>query len=203
MIALKGDAPLYPQFFLTRVVGSEDFPDVEILTLPAYPSAGVLPDMYELRRELSHLGHFLWGSTDFLYDSFDHPHCLLALQSLMTEPYERESLSYTPEAIETYAYEVYTTQPVPVMNSPLSGSTLSQLVATGAGSAFIVAVSTPDVGKILLYFGLLGDTRIVLGAADGISLALKQGLSHILLKWMGVPPTVANPRKRKNKGAAQ
>lgn len=55
----------------------------------------------------------------------------------------------------------------------------------------------PDVGHITLYFLLIGGTRIVLGAADGISIALKQGLSYILLKWMGVPVTTATPRKRK------
>jgi hypothetical protein len=30
----------------------------------------------------------------------------------------------------------------------------------------------------------------VLGAGDGISIALEQGLSHILLKWTGAPTTV-------------
>ena len=61
----------------------------------------------------------------------------------------------------------------------------------------MAAFPHPDVGHITLYFVLIGGTRIVLGAADGVSIALRQGLSHILLKWMGVPTTTATSRKRK------
>jgi hypothetical protein len=55
-----------------------------------------------------------------------------------------------------------------------------------------------DATHIMLYFLLIGGTRIVLGAADGVSIALRQGLSYILLKWMGVPTTIASARKQKN-----
>ncbi len=36
ILLLNPDMPPWPQFFLTRVIGNEDLPDVEMLTLPAY-----------------------------------------------------------------------------------------------------------------------------------------------------------------------
>ncbi|HEY6331109.1 MAG TPA: hypothetical protein VI756_17405 [Blastocatellia bacterium] len=46
------DTPPWPQFFVTRVIGSEDLPDVEILTLPAHQSADAITDPVELQRQI-------------------------------------------------------------------------------------------------------------------------------------------------------
>ena len=72
------------------------------------------------------------------------------------------------------------------MNSPVSGSTLLQMVtATGGGAAFMAAFPSADATHIAIYFLMIGGTRIVLGAADGISIGLKQGLSHIFAEVDG------------------
>jgi hypothetical protein len=123
--------------------------------------------------------------------------CLSALHQVIIDAEVREGLPWQPERTREYAEQIFSAQPVPVMDSPLSGSTLAQMVAAaGGGAAFMTAFPHPDVGHITLYFLLIGGTRIVLGAADGISIGLRQGLSHILLKWMGVPASKATTRKR-------
>lgn len=197
ILLLNPDTPPWPQFFLTRVVGSEDLPDVEILTLPAYLSAAAIPDLEELQRQIMTREDFetVGGSG---IDSGGTEACLSALHQVIIDAEVREELPWQPERIRQYAEQIFAAQPVPVMNSPLSGSTLQQMVeAAGGGAAFMAVFPYLDVGHITLYFVLIGGTRIVLGAADGISIALRQGLSHILLKWMGVPSTTATSRKRK------
>jgi len=126
--------------------------------------------------------------------------CRAALHQVIIDAALRENLPWNPTRTETYADEIFSSYPVPVMNSPVSGSSLLQMVtAAGAGAAFMAAFSHPDLGRITVYFLIIGATRIVLGAADGIAIGLKQGLSHLILRWMGVPPQVANPTKRKSK----
>jgi hypothetical protein len=193
------DTPPWPQFFVTRVIGSEDLPDVEILTLPAYLSADALPNLEELQRRMLAREDFdTVGGSGIDYGA---EACLAALHQVIIDAEAREELPWQPERAREYAEQIFSGQPVPVMNSPLSGSTLGQMVAAaaGGGAAFMAAFPIPhlDVGHITLYFVLIGGTRIVLGAADGISIALRQGLPHILLKWMGVPATAATSRKRK------
>jgi hypothetical protein len=52
ILLFNADTPPWPQFFLTRAIGSEDLPDVEILTLPSYQSADAISDLEELRRRI-------------------------------------------------------------------------------------------------------------------------------------------------------
>jgi hypothetical protein len=186
----------WPQFFLTRVVGSEDLPDVEILTLPAYPSADAIPNLEELQVQIMAREDFdTVGGSGIDYGGAEA--CLAALHQVIIDAEIREELPWQPERTREYAEQIFSAQPVPVMNSPLSGSTLGQMVAAAGGGAVMAALLHPDVAHITLYFVLIGGTRIVVGAADGISIALRQGLSHLLLKWMGVSATVATSRKRK------
>ncbi len=109
-----------------------------------------------------------------------------------------------PPSTEEYAQRVYSEYSVPVMNSPISGTSLKQLVATaGSGAAFMAAFPHPDLGHVTIYFLLVAGTKIVLGAADGISIGLRQGLSHLIMKWMGVPKLTANPKKQSKKRSAK
>jgi hypothetical protein len=192
------DAPAQPQFFVTRIVGSEDLPDVEILTLPNYPSSDAISDLEHLARQILLRENFeVIGGSSIDYGP---EACLAALHQVIIDAGIREGLPWAPQRTEEYAKGIFASQPVPVMNSPVSGSTLLQMVTAGGGAAaFMAAIPNADARHITLYFLMIGGTRIVLGAADGISIALKQGLSHILLRWMGVPTTVASARKRKAK----
>jgi hypothetical protein len=185
-----------PQMFVTRVVGTEDLPDVEILTLPNYHSPAALPDLGELERLILRQEDFpTVGGSSIDYGGVAA--CRAALHQVIIDASVREGLPWNPERTEAYAEAIFSRNEVPVMDSPLSGATLLKMVTqAGAGAAFMAAFPH-DAGHITLYFLLIGGTRIVLGAADGISLALKQGLAHILLKWMGVPEAVASPRKNK------
>lgn len=86
----------------------------------------------------------------------------------------------------------------PVMNSPISGTTLMQLfAATGSGAAFLANFPHPDGGQIATYFLVVGGTKVVFAAADGIGYALKHGLAYLLLKWMGAPIEFLEAEKKK------
>ena len=165
-----------PQFFVTRIIGSEDQPDVEILTLPAYPYPAAISNFEQLEREVL-LGEEFPTIAGSSIDSGPDA-CLTALNQLIINAGVREGLFWKPESYEAYARDIFSSQAVPVMNSPVSGSTLLQMVtAAGGGAAFMAAFPNPDASHITIYFLMIGGTRIVLGAADGVSIALKQGVS--------------------------
>ena len=195
------DTQRWPQFFITRVIGSDDLPDVETLTLPSYQFSSAIPDLEHLENLL--LSHEVEEFQTIGGSSIDRgPHaCFAALHQAVLDAYVREDMPpWDPAHVQAYAENIYSAYPVPIMNSPVSGSSLLQMVtAAGSGAAFMAAFPHADLGHITIYFLMIGGTRIILGAADGISLGLKQGLSHLLLKWMGVPTTVASPKKRKAK----
>ena len=203
MDSLPSEASRWPQIFITRVLGSDDLPDVEVLTLPNYQSSDAIPDF-------EHLQNLLLERTieDFPIvggSSIDHSldACCAALHQVIIDASVREELPWNPDRDKAYAEEIFSSYPIAVMNSPVSGSSLLQMVtAVGSGAAFMAAFPHADVSQITLYFLMIGGIRIVLGAADGISIALKQGLSHVLLKWMGVPTTVASAQKRRRKSPA-
>ena len=174
--------PLRPQLFVTRVIGNEDQPDVEILTLPAYPS-DIAMDIEQVRQEVLLSDEFQVVRESRI--EFGPNACLTALHRVIIDAGVRENLPWEPVSdpddasnrYKTYAQEIFASQPVPVMNSPVSGSTLLQMVtATGGGAAFMAAFPSADATHIAIYFLMIGGTRIVLGAADGISIGLKQGL---------------------------
>ena len=192
---------VWPQFFLTKVIGSEDLPDLEILTLPSSSLPLAVPNLRELERiilsreveEFNTIG----GS---MVDERGADTCRAALQQVILDAAVREELPWNPEKTERYANQVFVSYPIPVMNSPISGLSLSQMVTSaGSGAAFMVAFPHHTLGNITLYFMMIGGTRIVLGAADGISAGLRQGLTQIILRWMGVPKNEANPKKTKSK----
>jgi hypothetical protein len=189
------DTPARLQFFVTRIIGTEELPDVEILTLPAYPSTDGILNLNGLQSLVQEYGLHI-GSTPRKIDGSGAG--IAVLHQVIVDAEAREGFPQLTELSRVYAEEIFCTQPVPVMNSPLTGSTLMQMVTAAGGSAAFMATGlNVDLKYISLYFLLIGGTRIVLGAADGISTALKMGLQHILLDWMGVPPTVASARKRK------
>jgi hypothetical protein len=184
-------------------MASEDLPDVEILTLPHYESRGAIPDLKHLER-LLHSGSVeefeLIGGSGIDHGGADA--CRAAIHQVIIDAAVRERLPWNPKGTEAYADKIFSSYPVPVMNSPVSGSTLLQMVtAAGGGAAFMAAFPHAELGHITLYFLMIGGTRIVLGAADGIAIGLKQGLSQVILKWMGVPRETANPSKRKKNPA--
>ena len=192
MIASFSESGAWPQMFITRVVGSEDLPDVEILTLPGYPMPRDIPDLEHLQLILSHSRDFETVVRPGI-DRRGADAVRAALHQVIIDASEQQGLSGNPLRMERYAQELFSSYPVPIMNSPLSGSSLLQMA--GSGAAFMARFPHPDVGHITLYFALIGATRIVLGAADGISTGLKQGLTHLTLKWMGIPQTAASARK--------
>jgi hypothetical protein len=195
------DTPRWPQFFLTRVVGSDDLPDVEILTLPSYESSSAIRDLEDLEKLLLSREVEEFQSVGGSSIDRDARACVAALHQVVLDAYVREDMPpWDPAQVQAYVDKIYSSYPVPVVNSPMSGSSMLQMVtAAGSGAAFMAAFPHADLGHVTLYFLMIAGTRIVLGAADGISIGLKQGLSHILLKWMGVPTTVASPKKRKTK----
>jgi hypothetical protein len=181
-----------PEFFLTRVVGGEGQPDVEILTLPPCKDPAALNADLLIREGLVAAGYQIGPSTSGNNKCFD------ALMQLIDEARMNEQQPPDEQMLRRFATQIYTRQLVPVMNSPISGKTLAELVAAAGGStAFMATFSTVDATHVSIYFLLIGGTRIVLGAADGISEALQYGLRHILLTAMGVPAIAAGSARQK------
>jgi hypothetical protein len=86
------------------------------------------------------------------------------------------------------------------MNSPIAGMTLAQLFATtGSGAAFLAMFPHADGHQIATYFLVVGGTKIVFAAADGIGHALKHGLSYVLLNWMGAPTEVIHAEEKRTR----
>lgn len=190
------DTPARLQFFITRVVGTEDLPDLEILTLPAYKSVDAILNLNELQRRISNRDYGLKiNSAPRTIDGSER--YIAIIHQAIVDAQVRENIPQIIEASKVYAEEIFCTQPVPILNSPLTGSTLMKIVGAAGGSAAFMGVVNADIEHIALFFFLIGGTRIVLGAADGISSALKTGLEQVLLDWMGVPARVASARKRK------
>jgi hypothetical protein len=89
-------------------------------------------------------------------------------------------------------------EPIPVMHSPIEGTTLAHLFATtGSGAAFLAYFPHPDLGQIATYFLVVAGTKIVFGAAEGIGYALKHGLAYMILKWMGAPTEIVEAELQK------
>ena len=124
------------------------------------------------------------------------------LVTIIEDARRRTGMTAAPSAtVYSYADSIFSTTPLPVMNSPISGETLAQMAAVAAPSAaFLAQFHSLDAGSISLYFLMIAGIRIVLAASDGIAIALKEelrsALSSVLRKWMGSPATVSERPKR-------
>ena len=111
------------------------------------------------------------------------------LPGYVTMPASREQVRFS---LERVAWE-----PITVMNSPPVLTSLAKLFGTaGSGAAFLAYIPHPEVGQIVAYFLIIGGTKIVLGAADGISDGLKIGLRHLVLRMTGAPRDILESEKR-------
>jgi hypothetical protein len=193
-----------PQVFITHVLSPGDLPNVEILTIPNYPFQTGINDAGAVLQQLQIEGFAIrveYFEADVRLETLSEGIAVLLRNGEFRDRIDDVDIGTTRidnETLRLYAQQVVFSQPIPIMNSPISGSTLANMVGAGGGAAFITMFPHPDAGQIALYFLMLGGTRIVLGAADGVSLALREGLSSMLLKWMGVPYTTkATTRTRK------
>jgi hypothetical protein len=103
-----------------------------------------------------------------------------------------------PEILLPVAEAIFSTVSIPVSQSPIKGTTLSNLLAL-AGGIDLQTVHMTHLGQREVVLALLtaAGIKIVFGAADGVSYALKNGLSYYLLRWMGVPEKFAIEHARK------
>ena len=189
---------LTKQFFVTHVVGSEELPNVAIITLPEYPYSESVSDMTQLMNYMS--GEFI-PRPDTLTTDINPDHYRTLLADIVTDAQQREDFPPTPQTLLPYVDSIISNCPLPTMHYPISGETLLHMI-TAAGSSAALLASFNPIGAataIPLYFLIIGGRRIVLGASDGIAIALRQGLSTILLKWMGVP----KPKSQKKSGRAR
>jgi hypothetical protein len=128
------------------------------------------------------------------------------LETVVTDAQQWESLPKAPQTVGPYIDSIISSSPLPTMHSPVSDETLLHMIAAAGSSAALMASIHPVslATAIPLYFLVIGGTRIVVGAADGIAIALREGISTILLKWMGVPrprtpkKSVRGERRTKN-----
>ena len=192
----RSDTLPRPQYFITRIIGGGSLPDYEFITLPTDRSLQKYTD--EDVEEWAKVT----GDIHFS-DKFDDLHFFPIFQNMLYRAHgDLRALRSSPDLwvwLDEFAHDIYESQPLPIMQSPLTGKTLQEIVkAAGGGVAFYSIFPHPGPGEIAIFFLLLGGTRIILGASDGIAFALKHGLSHLLLKWMGVPQPKIPPIKEKD-----
>jgi hypothetical protein len=195
--AFAGPPPL-PAYFVTRIPGAGGLPEMEILTLAAHPEPAGQPRQ-DIRRALTQAG-FAVGEPLPRGHEFDAVHDLVGRY--------KAQLVDGAAALD-FAGTIYARQPLPVVNSPLTGRTLAELVtAAGGGTGFMATCPGADTKPMVIYVLLIDGTRIVLGAAGGVSMALEQGLRHVLLRAMHGPSVdrpdrteaVTGKRRERNPG---
>jgi hypothetical protein len=126
--------PHWPQFYLTRVIGTRDLPDVEILTRPDYRLPNAISDLKELQRQIMIDESFRPVRGSDTRDGADV--CFHALFEAIADVQRENELPINYDLGVAYANQIFSSRPVPVMNSPLSGSTLLQMTASaGSGNA--------------------------------------------------------------------
>jgi hypothetical protein len=104
----------------------------------------------------------------------------------------------SPQALVPVADAIFSTVSIPVSRSPIKGVTLSDLLALAGGIDFqTVHLSHIGGREVVLALLTAAGCKIVFAAADGISVALRHGLSYYLLRWTGVPEHFAMEHARK------
>lgn len=186
---VKVDSP--NSFFNTTVILNPTLPSLSILTLPPHPTYTAPTDRDELEwggRTVPLIG---WGIRMRGLHPIDLDTAVSEIRKLLREEMVANPDLYKRRDLFDLGRADISKQAFPVINSPISGTTLAQLFAsTGSGAAFLAYFPHPDVGQIATYFAVVGGTKIVFGAADGIGYALKHGLAFNLLRWMGAPTSI-------------
>lgn len=175
------DEGLSPRFFTTTIFLHPLAPELAIVTFPSTPavcsnapqdatsndaSAAAAEALYELvKREGGEWGAYA-SSSPRLTTS------LLAREMivrLLVDVIDRRAISRVPDPFDgRYDFVFSQTvdlldQPIPVMNSPISGATLAQLFATtGSGAAFLAYFPHPDGAQIATFFVLSAGQRLSL-----------------------------------------
>jgi len=204
---LKRSAPPdHVQFFITRIVGSGNFPDVDIITLPSYK--GYAPLGYdELVRITVGDGRKQSPSSPLVLSPPTSPSdtVLAALAISISDAIPKR----TPgdgQLVNAYIEDVYTNYQVPVLNSPLTGWTLQKLAESAAeNAAFLVHVQNDHTSSTLYFFHIAG-TYIGICAAGGIALGLQHGLREIIIALCDRVKSKINPPqspKKKPKRASK
>ena|ERR1700733_941143 len=88
-------------------------------------------------------------------------------------------------------------------DSPISGETLSRLIAlaggTGSFSAAYFTYQHGGIEPVLVGLFAIGGAKIVIGASDGIAEAFRMGFKYHLLRLMGVPQEAAAKKVARRK----
>ncbi|HKR43336.1 MAG TPA: hypothetical protein VJU59_27245 [Paraburkholderia sp.] len=182
-----------PRFFTTSLFVDDSLPELAIVTIPGaeHPQGPrddpLLADAAAAKRALHLLGE--WTVRSEGIDAVSEQEVNSRVRGILANDmfYIGYGAGTFIDAPDDWLAEI----PFAVMNSPIAGSTLAQLFAvTGSGAAFLAYFPHPGWPEITTYFLVVGGTKIVFGAADGIGYALKHGLAHVLLKWMGAPTNI-------------
>jgi hypothetical protein len=188
-------------FFTTTVFLDQNLPSYSLITLPGRSSNrdNVERDTADaILRDAINQGMFAGGylSSSFVTvpGNLVESHIVVFLENTAAQA---DTSSATAIGLRNAASEICSS-PIPVMNSPIVGTTLNGLwKAAGGGAALLSTFPNIDGRTVALYFLVVGGTRIVLLASDGIGYALKHGLAYVLLKWMGAPTEFVEQENKK------
>lgn len=94
-----------------------------------------------------------------------------------------------------FARSIYEEYQIPVVNSPLSGTTLLELAnAVGPSASYVVSLAKPASAEhYVIGVAMVGGTRIFMGAVDGLSKGLKTSLEYWIKRAFRVPQKIERP----------
>ena len=209
-----GQAPRWPQALSTRVFGDAGLPDLEIHTVPNYPeddgwkeapfigSAGPSaqkstvavrePGFATAGEKLAELQTAMRADASLTVSSIrSGPDAAfgMLLQCVTQTGLPSASRPSEVQPVVNFARAVYSDYQIPVINSPLSGTTLAELANTASASASFVfsLASSASAEKYMIGVAVLGGCRIVISASQGIADGLKQSLEYWIKRALKVP----------------
>lgn len=216
------EKPKWPQLLSTRVYGGAGLPDVEIFTVPNYVDRfkrslkiaralealdenpdSLIPapekEFAEIERDFSELHSAMLADPGLQVSSLQSDPaavfgmllcCLSLTDSSPTDD------AQNAELIVEFARSLYEEYQIPVINSPLSGTTLATLASSvGPSTSYIISLaSSASPERYLIGVALLGGTTIVLGASQGIADGLKASFGYWIRRILRVPQDEKNYR---------
>ena len=186
--------PSRRQLFITHVIGENGQPDIDIVTFPDQLGQPAIADFEEFRVDMAEDEDFRPVRISQIVETTDV--IQRALVQAIADGATQEGLSIYPSTARDYAEAIYKTHPLPIMNSPLSGMSMSQMVEGASSTAAFLAVFQHGVGmhEIALWFLFVGGTRLIVGATDSCVTGLKKIVPHFMLKWTGVPDKISRTK---------
>jgi len=196
-------------YYTGRILGDGVLPDIDIITLPGIE-----------RNPLESFGHLAAATRQDGKTATEQVRFFLPITRVAGAPFppagiaepigalmhlmalsmgDIEAISER-ERLERHVLRIFREYRIPVVNSPMEGKTLQELIASTVAAipaTAHLAVMPHEGGEIILCLAIWAGTRIIIGASRGIARGLDDGLHELILHWMRKVGGLPSKEKRK------